>query len=165
MTRYTETIEHEMKTFYESLNEKDRRRYAAIEALKLGHGGQVYIAQVLGCDRNTIAKGIGELQSGQVSSDEDGRIRRVGGGRKRAEEGDSRIEVDFPDVMANYTAGDPMDESVRWTSLSPREIANKLNERREKAVGRDAVRRLLSKHGYKRRKISKKNNAGRGKSE
>jgi hypothetical protein len=161
MIRYTETIEHEMRTFYESLNEKDRRRYAAIEALKLGHGGQVYISQVLGCDRNTIAKGIGELQSVQVSSDEDNRIRRVGGGRKRAEDTDSSIEVDFLDVMANYTAGDPMDESVRWTSLSPREIANKLNERREKALGRDAVRRLLAKHGYKSRKISKKNDEGR----
>jgi hypothetical protein len=161
MIRYTETIEHEMRTFYESLNEKDRRRYAAIEALKLGHGGQVYISQVLGCDRNTIAKGIGELQSGQVSSDEDNRIRRVGGGRKRAEDADESIEGDFLTLMEGYTAGDPMDESVRWTSLSPREIANKLNERGEKTVGRDAVRRLLAKHGYKSRKISKKNDEGR----
>jgi len=161
MKRYDETIEHEMRTFYESLNEKDRRRYAAIEALKLGHGGQVYIEQVLGCDRNTIAKGIGELQSGAVSSGEDSRIRRVGGGRKRAEDIDSSIEVDFLNVMATYTAGDPMDESVRWTSLSPREIVDKLNAQREKAVGRDAVRRLLVKHGYKSRKISKKNDEGR----
>ena len=49
MKRYDKTIEHEMRLFYESLNEKDRRRYAAVEALKLGHGGQVYIAEVLGC--------------------------------------------------------------------------------------------------------------------
>ena len=56
-----EQIEHNMKIVYESLNEKDRRRYAAVEALKLGHGGQVYIAQVLDCDRNTIAKGIRAL--------------------------------------------------------------------------------------------------------
>lgn len=164
MKRYDKTIEHEMKTFYESLNERDRRRYAAVEALKLGHGGQVYIAQVLGCDRNTIAKGIDELQSGQVSSDEPNRIRRVGGGRKRAEEVDASIEVDFLDVMANYTAGDPMNEHVRWTSLSPREIADKLKAKRETVVGRDAVGRLLAKHGYKRRAISKKNNEGRGKS-
>jgi hypothetical protein len=164
MKRYTERIEHEMRIFYQSLNEKDRCRYAAVEALKLEHGGQVYIAEVLGCDRNTIAKGIRELQSGQVSSDETNRIRRVGGGRKRAEEADASIEADFLMVMANYTAGDPMDASVRWTSLSPREIAVKLNERREQVVGRDAVRRLLAKHGYKRRKISKKNDEGGGKS-
>lgn len=160
MKRYDKIIEHEMRTFYKSLNEKDRRRYAAVETLKLGHGGQVYIAQVLGCERNTIAKGIRELQSGEVSSDEGNRIRRVGGGRKRAEEADPSIEVDFLEVMSNYTAGDPMDERVRWTSLSPREIADKLNAMRETVVGRDAVSRLLAKHGYKRRAISKKNDEG-----
>lgn len=164
MTRYEETIEHEMRNFYVSLNERDRRRYAAIEALKLGHGGQVYIAQVLGCDRNTIAKGIRDVQSGLLSSDEASRIRRVGGGRKRAEEADASIEEDFLEVMANYTAGDPMDEKMRWTSLSPREIVAKVNARRETAVGRDAVRRLLAKHGYKRRTISKKNDEGCGQS-
>ena len=120
---------------------------------------------MLGCDRNTIAKGIRELQSGSISPNEDKRIRRVGGGRKRAEEVDASIEADFLDVMTHYTAGDPMDESMRWTSLSPREITNKLNERREQAVGRNAVRRLLAKHGYKRRAISKKNDEGCGKSE
>jgi hypothetical protein len=60
MQRYAEKIEDEMKRFYESLNEKDKRRYAAVEASKLGRGGQVYIAEVLGCDRNTIAKGLRE---------------------------------------------------------------------------------------------------------
>jgi hypothetical protein len=165
MKRYDETIEHEMRTFYQSLNEKDRRRYAAVEALKLGHGGQVYIAQVLGCDRNTIAKGIGELRHGEVSPDEGGRIRRAGGGRKRAEDADTSIEADFLTLMAEYTAGDPMDDTVHWTSLSPREIAEKLSATDERAVGLGAVRRLLKKHGYKRRKISKKNDEGRGATE
>ena len=67
MQRYDEKIEDEMKRFYESLNEKDKRRYAAVEASKLGRGGQVYIAEVLGCDRNTIAKGLRELVSGELS--------------------------------------------------------------------------------------------------
>jgi hypothetical protein len=57
MQRYDEKIEEDMKTLYESLNEKDKRRYAGVEALKLGRGGQVYMEEVLGCDRNTIAKG------------------------------------------------------------------------------------------------------------
>jgi hypothetical protein len=160
MHGYDELIEHEMKTFYESLTEKAKRRYAAIEALKLGRGGQVYIAQVLGCDRNTIAKGMHELESGKVAQAEGSRIRRAGGGRKRAEETDGRIEVGFLDLMTNYTAGDPMDATVRWTSLSPREIAVRLSVKREQAVGLAAVRRLLKKHGYKRRKISKKNDEG-----
>ncbi|MBF0452960.1 MAG: hypothetical protein HQK75_19825 [Candidatus Magnetomorum sp.] len=46
----------EMKRFYDSLNEKDRRRYAGIEALKLGHGGRTYIAEILGCCTKTVLK-------------------------------------------------------------------------------------------------------------
>ena len=41
----------------------DRRRYAAIEALKLGHGGIGYISQILNCDQKTISCGITELES------------------------------------------------------------------------------------------------------
>ena len=45
----------------DSLSEKDRRRYAALEAAKLGHGGADYIATVLGCDPKTIRHGQHEL--------------------------------------------------------------------------------------------------------
>lgn len=62
MTSYLESTEQKMKEFYNTLNEKDRRRYAAIEALKLGHGGITYISGVLGCDRKTISKGVKELE-------------------------------------------------------------------------------------------------------
>ncbi|MCA1837503.1 MAG: hypothetical protein LC674_01595, partial [Actinobacteria bacterium] len=41
------------REYYQSLSEKDRRRFAAIEAIKLGHGGIRYIANVLGCDPHT----------------------------------------------------------------------------------------------------------------
>lgn len=165
MQRYDEKIEEEMKTFYESLNEKDKRRYAAVEALKLGRGGQVYIEEVLGTDRNTIAKGIQELESGEVAQDTWNRIRREGGGRKRAEDADGSIEVDFLNLLANYTAGDPMDESVKWTNLSPKVIVQRLNEKRDHRVGLGAIRRLLHKHGYRRRQIVKKNDEGRGSSQ
>lgn len=164
MQRYDEKIEEEIKTFYESLTEKDKRRYAAVEALKLGRGGQVYIEEVLGCDRNTIAKGIRELESGVVSQDKGQRIRRKGGGRKRAEDVDASIEVDFLNLLASYTAGDPMNASVKWTNLSPNEIVQRLNEKRDHPVGLGAIRRLLHKHGYRRRRIVKKNDEGSGSS-
>ena len=38
--KYSDEIENQMKAYFDTLNEKDRRRYAAIEAIKLGHGGQ-----------------------------------------------------------------------------------------------------------------------------
>jgi hypothetical protein len=58
---YSAEIEHSMRMFYTSLSEKDRRRYAAIEAVKLGHGGIEYVATVLGCDPKTIRQGQQEL--------------------------------------------------------------------------------------------------------
>ncbi len=57
---YSSEIEKQMRTVYTRLSEKDRRIYAAIEAQKLPRGGISYIADVLGCTRNTIRKGIKE---------------------------------------------------------------------------------------------------------
>ena len=45
-----------MRCFYVGLNEKDRRLYAGLEALKCGRGGRAYIAEVIGCSRNTVSK-------------------------------------------------------------------------------------------------------------
>ncbi len=63
MNTYPLLIEQKMQRFYCTLKERDRRRYAAIEALKLGYGGVEYIATVLGCDPKTISKGIKELEA------------------------------------------------------------------------------------------------------
>jgi hypothetical protein len=61
VTSYPAHVERQMKELYGSLNEKDRRRYAAVEASKLGHGGRTYIAQLLSCDEKTIRRGLREL--------------------------------------------------------------------------------------------------------
>ncbi len=57
MQVYDCKLERRMMNCYRSLSEKDRRRYAAVEAAKLGHGGKVYIARLFGCDPDTIAAG------------------------------------------------------------------------------------------------------------
>jgi hypothetical protein len=77
---YDSTIEHEMRKFYNTLSEKDKRRYAAVEAKKLGHGGIAYIAHLLRCSRKTITQGIKDLESLSVESEYDARIRKPGGG-------------------------------------------------------------------------------------
>jgi hypothetical protein len=59
---FDEETKRRMRDFFQSLNEKDRRRYAGLEAERLGHGGVSYISEVLGCDRKTVSKGIGELR-------------------------------------------------------------------------------------------------------
>ena len=68
--------------FYSLLDEQQRRLYAGLESLKLGHGGDRQLAQMLGLDEATVARGRRELLEGQVQS---GRVRRPGGGRPRAE--------------------------------------------------------------------------------
>jgi hypothetical protein len=71
-----------MRAFYETLSEKDRRRYVAVEARRLGPGGITYVAQVFDCSEWTIERGLAEWD--QLPDDPaDGRIRRPGGGRKK----------------------------------------------------------------------------------
>jgi hypothetical protein len=60
---YPPKVEQSMKTLYRSLREKDQRRYAAVEATKLGHGGIEYIATLLGCDPKTIGQGLADLEN------------------------------------------------------------------------------------------------------
>jgi hypothetical protein len=62
MDAYAPEVERMMRRLFDSLRENDRRRYAAIEAAKLGHGGIEYVAGVLGCDPKTIRLGLGELE-------------------------------------------------------------------------------------------------------
>jgi hypothetical protein len=74
---YSPDVERRMKTLYESLNERDRRRFAAVEADKLGFGGQAYISQLLGCDHKTLQRGLDELDD--PPNLPPGRIRKKGG--------------------------------------------------------------------------------------
>ncbi len=64
--------------FCSMLDERQRRLYAGLESIKLGHGGDTYIASLLGMDAHTVARGRQELISGDLSSK---RIRVTGGGR------------------------------------------------------------------------------------
>jgi hypothetical protein len=66
MDGYAAEVERMMKRLFGSLKEHDRRRYAAIEAAKLGHGGIEYVASVLGCDPKTIRVGLAELEGEDV---------------------------------------------------------------------------------------------------
>jgi len=60
---YSSVAEEGMKNFYDSLSEKDKRRYAAVEVLKIPHGGKQYISNLPGCNFRTIQKGLSDLES------------------------------------------------------------------------------------------------------
>jgi hypothetical protein len=73
--------------FYSLLDERQRRLYAGLEAAKIGHGGDAQIAELLGMDPGTVARGRRELLGGEV---EPGRVRRPGGGRTPTPKGSPR---------------------------------------------------------------------------
>ena len=76
MQTYPVEVERMMQRLFGWLSEKDRRRYAGVEAAKLGHGGVEYIARVLGCDPKTVQQGREELE--QTEDPAGGRVRKKG---------------------------------------------------------------------------------------
>lgn len=78
MKAYTVQVERDMQVLYDSLSEKDRRRYAAVEAEKLGHGGVQYVAELFDCDPETIRRGREDI-AGLPRDPAAGRIRKKGG--------------------------------------------------------------------------------------
>src|SRR5713101_5591059 len=146
---YRPDIEQLLRQYYQSLSEKDRRRFAALEAVKLGHGGTRYIAKVLGCDPQTVKEGRRELK--QLPDDPAGsRVRKPGGGRKKTEVKHADLPHQVQDMIKNRTAGDPMRPHVVWTDLTPQEIAKSLQEQSVCAPPR-IVRRILDGLGVARR--------------
>jgi hypothetical protein len=68
--------------FYSLLDEQQRRLFAGLESIKLGHGGDSVLAVFLGLDPHTVARGRQQLLDQNVAP---GRTRRSGGGRNRVE--------------------------------------------------------------------------------
>lgn len=98
MQKYDKNIEEKMKLLYDNLSEKDKRYYAAVEAIKLGLGGIKYLASLFKCTRQTISKGLQELEENkQIVTT--GRSRRLGGGRKG-------YEAKRPNIDAIFFKGD-----------------------------------------------------------
>jgi len=71
---FNKEIEKLMIRTYNQFSEKEKRNYAAIEALKLGHGGIKYIAELFGLSTKTVSNGVNELKKmisvNQAESDE-----------------------------------------------------------------------------------------------
>ena len=152
LTPYSGEMEKFIKETYSKLSEKDRRRYAAIEALKLPRGGKAYIVGLLGCSKNTLLRGIAELKNPDMVLQD--RIRKKGAGRKSVIEIIENIDEVFLKVIDDYIAGDPMNRKIRWTNLSHKEIAAKMKEN-EINISVTVVKKLLKKHGFTKRKAFK----------
>lgn len=67
---YEKSVEKKMRRLFKTLSEKDRRRYAGIEAAKLGHGGIEYVSGLFGIDPKTVRRGMEELEQEESEEDE-----------------------------------------------------------------------------------------------
>ncbi len=154
---YEENIEKQMLKFYSSLSEKDKRRYAAIEVLKLPYGGRSYIRKLLNCSYPTIDSGISELKGETLSGSSV--VRAPGGGRKSSIESIPGINELFLKVLKDFTAGDPMDQKVKWTHLTHSEIIKAMSAEGID-ISKPIVKKLFKKHGYVKRKAFKNKKLG-----
>lgn len=59
-------------------------------------------------------------------------------------------------MLKEYTAGDPTNETIVWTNLTYREIADLLFKDPGIKVSVTVIKKLLRKHNYRRRKAQKK---------
>lgn len=78
----TDKVKAALVLFLSLLDERQRRIYAGLEALKVGRGGDHWIAELLELNPATVARGRRELLAGKVLVN---RARKPGGGRKALE--------------------------------------------------------------------------------
>jgi len=140
--------EEEIKRRYEriagELNERTRRLFAATEAMAIGWGGISVVSRATGLARQVISAGIKELQQGERAGE--GRIRRIGGGRKSTASKDPRLREDLERLVEPVTRGDP-ESPLRWTSKSVRKLAKELQQMGHQ-VSHELVSELLHALGY-----------------
>lgn len=128
----------------DSLDERGRRRWAAIEASSLGRGGIAAVAEAMGMSDRTIRTGIRELESGETLSPD--RQRRPGGGRKARTQEQPKLSAALEKMISPTTRGEPTNP-LRWTCKSTRTLAAELRSQGFD-VGPTTVRGMLSKLGY-----------------
>jgi len=145
------------KNFCDQLPEHHRRWYAGILASSFSHGGVEKVSKALGISRKTVSKGFREssLLGSYLGADSSTRVRKLGGGRKDILKGDPGIGEAFDAVVALCTAGDPMNEAVKWVSMTKRQIAMAMELRLGHPVSLYYVARLLKLRKFSRRKMSK----------
>ena len=139
-----EDISNKWVTLLDSLNEVQRRRSAALKALEIGRGGISKISRLAGISRDTIRKGIQEVNSSELKKPE--RLRKIGGGRKRIIDKTSKLRDDLEKIMNENTAGNPM-KTLKWTNKSTYSIAETL-KREGNFISEDTVGRILKEQEY-----------------
>jgi transposase len=126
-------------------HEESRRLFLAAEAKAIGWGGIEKVSKATGASRETIYRGLKELEQGPDTL-ESGRIRKPGGGRKKLIDKDPTLLSDLNSLIESAACGDP-ESPLCWTRKSTRQLAREL-----KAMGHNVshtrVAELLRMQGY-----------------
>src|SRR6266542_41178 len=138
-----ESLAAKFEALLPHLDERQRRLLLGAEARMLGHGGGRLVARAAGVRKATVSRGVAELESGEEPL---GRVRRGGGGRKRAADRDPGLRPALLALVEPEERGDPM-SPLRWTTKSTRALAAELT-RQGHRVSADTVGDLLREEDF-----------------
>lgn len=145
------TTQEQYAIMHTTLHERQWRVFLATEALKTGVGGISRVSRLSGADRKTVRKGVVELHYPPLT----GRVRRVGGGRKKLTEVDATLVEDLEALVE--PKGDPM-SLTRWTTKSLATLVSALTKKQH-VIKKSALAKVLSSLGFSL-KANKKNIEG-----
>jgi transposase len=139
-------IKLRFETLSPHLDERMRRMIAASETLGEGYGAISEVSRATGRSRRAISQGVQELNQGMPEPQRKGRIRREGGGRKKAVDVDPTLRSDLEQLIEPATRGDP-ESPLLWTCKSLRSLSEELKAKGH-TTNRQTVAELLHEMGY-----------------
>ena len=148
---------HQMNVFISRLNEPQRRWFAALEARRIGHGGQRLVSQITGLSLMTIRRGERELSADPAPCPRT-RLRAPGGGRPTLQTRDPVLEPALERLLASETAGDPMGQRPMAKRSSLQHLSTRLTEAGHR-VSRPTLAKLLRQKGYSPKRNARRANA------
>jgi hypothetical protein len=134
-------LHHRINLLLSRLDEQQRRWFAALEAMRLGYGGEQRLAEITGLSPRTIRRGRRELEADLADCPTD-RVRAPGGGRPAREAQDPALTPALERLLAEETAGDPMGRRPNAKRSSLRHLSAALTAAGH-AVSHPTVSRLL----------------------
>jgi len=139
-------IRQRFESLASTLDERQRRWWAASEAKAWGYGGVSLVSRSTGISRRTIHVGLRELQGDLTAALEIGRVRRSGAGRPTATQTQPGLLAALDALVEPTSRGDP-ESPLRWTCKGVRRLATELR-RQGFTIGKQKVAELLAELGY-----------------
>ncbi len=137
-------MEDRIKRILPHLNERQRRLYLGNEAKSYGRGGVQKIHEITQVSKTTIIQGKKEIET---ADPKETRIRKPGGGRKKATEKIPELAEKIESIVTESTYGNP-ENPLRYTTKSTTKIAQILEEEKEIKVSHDVVGNILEELNY-----------------